>query len=131
MEIVNKDELQQMRKVIKMTFIRIGIRCDLLGFNYLCKGVELALFQPKLLNKLTKGLYVEIAKSFNVVNVNTIERSIRSAIENTAEEKSFSEINKLFKAMLFTIDEKPTAGELIRLVAEYYLLELYKDWLPA
>jgi hypothetical protein len=33
----------------------------------------------------------------------------------------------MFGAKLYTIHDKPTAGELIRLVAEYYNLELYKN----
>ena len=124
---MKENEKEEMRKVVKLAMIRIGIRCDMLGFSYLCYGVERAIEKPEQLRNLCKGLYVDIAKHFNVPNSTSVERSIRHAIDNTAETKSFGELNKMFKTLLYTIDEKPTAGELIRLVAEYYLLELYKE----
>ena len=120
-------ELENMRKIIKLTFIRIGIRCDLVGFNYLCSAVELVIKTPDLIHNLCKGLYVEIGKLYNVAKCSSVERSIRHAIENTCVNKSYAELNKMFKTFLYAVDEKPTAGELIRLVAEYYLLELYKE----
>ena len=120
-------DLQEMRKVIRLAFIRIGIRCDLVGFSYLCNAVEIVIQQPEMLHKLCKGLYVKIAENFNVQKVANIERSIRHAIDNTYVNKSYGELNKMFKALLYTVDDKPTAGELIQLVAEWYNLGLYKD----
>lgn len=124
---MSEKELERMRKVIKLTLIRIGIRCDLMGFNYLCYAAELVIQTPELIHNLCKGLYVEIGKHFNVENSSSVERSIRHAIDNTCVNKSYSELNKMFKTLLYAVDDKPTAGELIRLVAEYYLLELYVD----
>ncbi len=124
---MDKNQLAEMRKIIKLTLIRIGIRCDLIGFSYLCCGIELVIQRPELLKNLCKGLYVEISKCFQLEKSGNIERSIRHAIDTTAETKSFMELNKMFKAPLYTIDDKPTSGELIRLVAEYYLLGLYKE----
>ena len=82
---------------------------------------------PKLIHNLCKRLYIEVGKRFDASKENCVERSIRHAIENTYINKSFAELNKMFKTQLYTIDDKPTAGELIRLVAEYYNLGLYKD----
>ncbi len=120
-------DMEAMRKIIKLAFIRIGVRCDLIGFKYLCYAVELVIQYPELVHNLCKGLYVEIGQRFNAESSGSVERSIRHAIDNTYINKSFSELNKMFKSQLYTIDDKPTAGELIRLVAEYYLLELYKE----
>ncbi len=120
-------ELLNMRRIIKLTLIRIGIRCDLIGFSYLCLAIEMVVQNPKLIHNLCKGLYIEVGKKFNANKENCVERSIRHAIENTYINKSFAELNKMFKTQLYTIDDKPTAGELIRLVAEYYNLGLYKD----
>lgn len=116
-----------MRRIIKLTLIRIGIRCDLIGFSYLCLAIEMVVQNPKLIHNLCKGLYIEVGKRFDTSKENCVERSIRHAIENTYINKSFAELNKMFKTQLYTIDDKPTAGELIRLVAEYYNLGLYKD----
>ena len=118
-------ELLNMRRIIKLTLIRIGIRCDLIGFSYLCLAIEMVVQNPKLIHNLCKGLYIEVGKKFNANKENCVERSIRHAIENTYINKSFAELNRMFKMQLYTVDEKPTAGELIRLVAEYYNLGLY------
>ncbi len=118
-------ELSNMRKIIKLALIRIGIRCDLIGFSYLCYAIELVILDPELIHSLCKNLYTKVSEKFEVKKDNCIERSIRHAIENTYINKSFSELNKMFKMQLYTIDDKPTAGELIRLVAEYYNLGLY------
>ena len=123
----DEEELEHMRKIIKLTLIRIGIRCDLTGFNYLCYAVELVIKNPNLIHNLCKGLYVAVGEYFNVNKTSSVERSIRHAMENTALSKSYAVLNKMFKTMLYAVDDRPTAGELIRLVAEYYNLELYKD----
>lgn len=124
---MEEKELEHLRKIVKLAFIRIGVRCDLTGFKYLCSAVELVVRRPDLLQNLCKGLYVEIGKQFDAESSGSVERSIRHAIDNTSVNKSFSELNRMFKSKLYAIDDKPTAGELIRLVAEYYLLGLYVE----
>lgn len=124
---MEEKELLNMRKIIKLTLIRIGIRCDLIGFSYLCFAIELVIQNPKLIHNLCKGLYIEVGKKFDTNKDSCVERSIRHAIENTYINKSFSELNRMFKTQIYTINDKPTAGELIRLVAEYYSLGLYKE----
>lgn len=124
---MDEKELHSMRRIIKLTLIRIGIRCDLVGFSYLCSAIELVIQNPKLIHNLCKGLYIEVSRKFDASKENCVEHSIRHAIENTYIYKSFTELNRMFKTQLYTIDDKPTAGELIRLVAEYYNLGLYKD----
>lgn len=120
-------ELTDMRGVIKLALIKIGIRCDLIGFSYLCYAIELVINNPALIHNLCKGLYSEVSRKFMLDNESCVERSIRHAIENTYINKSFSGLNKMFKTDLYDLDGKPTAGELIRLVAEYYNLGLYKE----
>ena len=123
---MNETEISNMRKVIKLTLIRIGIRCDLAGFGYLSYAVELAILQPELLKGICKSLYAKIGEKFSIKNNACIERNIRHAIKNTYSTKTFSELNNMFNSQLYTIDDKPTAGELIHLVADYYTLGLYK-----
>lgn len=116
-----------MRKIIKMALIRAGIRVDMSGFKYLCVGIELALQYPEMLQKVCKRLYPEISRVCGVKNSACIERSIRTAIEDTFVTKSFLAINRMFKTEIFTIDDKPTASQLIKLMVEYIDMELYKD----
>ena len=124
---MSNEDLTKMRKIIKYTLIRIGFRVDLVGFSYLCYAIELVILKPELIHNLCKGLYVQVGEKFMVNNDLCIERSIRHSIENTYINKSFVEINRLFKMQIFTINDKPTCGELIRLVAEYYNLSLYEN----
>ncbi len=123
---MSNEELENMRKVVKLTFIRIGIRCDMVGFKYLCKAVEFVIQDESLLHSLCKKLYPKIAAEYNLSKVGTVERCMRHAIENTYVFKSFGELNAMYKCSLYTIDDKPTVGELIHLVAQYYILGLYK-----
>ena len=125
---MEEKELEKIRKVIKLALIKIGMRCDLTGFTYLCHAVELVIQSPKLIHKLCKGLYSEVGAR-DKMSGSCVERNIRHAIEDTYIEKSFAEINRMFKTQLFTINDKPTAGQLIRLLAEYYNLGLYKEHL--
>lgn len=115
-----------MKKIVKLTLLRIGIRCDLTGFDYLCYAVERAIAEPNSLKNLCKGLYAIIASEFETTPAN-VERCMRHAIDYTHSIKSFDPLNELFNAPLYSHDEKPTVGELIRLASEFYLLELYKD----
>lgn len=124
---MEEKEVERLRRIVKLAFIRIGVRCDLIGFKYLCLAVELVVRRPELLQNLCKGLYTEVGNKYMAENSASVERSIRHAIDNTMVNKSFAELNRMFKSELYTVNEKPTAGELIRLVAEYYLLGLYNE----
>lgn len=124
---MNEKELEKMRKIIKMTLIRIGVRCDFIGFSYLCYAIELVILQPELIHNLCKGLYVKVGEKFGTEAENNVERSIRHAIENVFICRNFSELNKMFNTILYKINDKPTAGEFIKLIAEYYNLGLYKN----
>lgn len=121
-------ELKKIRKVVKFALIKIGIRCDLVGFSYLCLAIEMVILNPNLIHNLCKGLYTEVGKAFNVNKQTCVERDIRHAIENTYINKNFNELNKMFHTEIYTYKDKPTAGELIKLVAEYYNLNLYKEY---
>lgn len=113
------EDLEKMRKTIKLTLMQIGIRCDLRGFAYLCYAVEQVILNPNCLNNLCGELYVKIGQNFEVKNTMSVERSIRHAINTTQKSKTFSNLNKLFNAKLYKKNEKPTSGELISLVAKY------------
>lgn len=119
-------DLEKARKIIRLTLIKIGIRCDLNGFSYLCYAIELVIQNPKLGHNLCKGLYVEVGKKYENEK-SCVERSMRNAIENTYINKSFTELNRMFNTHFYTVTYKPTPGEFIRLIAEYYTLGLYKD----
>lgn len=57
----------------------VGIPSKLIGCAYLAEGIRLAQQDSTLMRNLSKGLYLEIARSMNSTPVR-IERSIRTAI---------------------------------------------------
>ena len=122
-------ELFKMRKIIRLTLIKIGIRCDLVGFAYLCAAIEYAILDSSMLSNLCGGLYVVVGKNFNVNKVNSVERSMRHAIDNAFEYTRFVEINKIYNTPIYNDVEKPTVGKFISIMVEYYNMGLYENYI--
>ena len=123
---MKENELNKVRKIIKYALIKIGFQVNRVGFKYLCYAIELVIQDPSLIHRLCKGVYAKVAEEYNVKYL-CIERDIRHSIEATYIDRSFLEVNQMFKTNIFTIDSKPKTGELIQLIVEYYNLELYKQ----
>ncbi len=120
------EDNKEVQRIIKLTLIRLGIKCDLVGFSYLVHAVEVAIEQPMLVYNLKK-LFAIIAKKCNVENPFRVEANIQNAITLTFNTKGFSSINDLYGMEVFKPNYKPTTAEIIKLVAEYYNLGLYKN----
>lgn len=120
-------EHEKMVKIIRFALVKIGCKINHLGFQYLCYAVELVILNPKAIHSLLKEVYQKISDEFHVGNRMTVHSSIRNVIEETYETGSFLELNNMFKMELYTLDDKPTCGEIIGLLAEYYSLKLYKN----
>jgi len=115
----------QVEKIVKLALIRIGIKCDLVGFSYLSKAIELVIETPSKLYNLSK-LFDEVAKIFNVKNPFRVEANIQNAITQTYNTKGMGGINDLYKMKIFNEKYKPTTAEVINLIVEYYSLGIYK-----
>ena len=124
MEPIDKSNL---RKIIRYSLIKVGIKCDLVAFNYLCYAVELVILNSDLSTNLYENIYAKIAEKFSAKSISCVERSIRTAIDTLANTKGFSTLNKMFNSELFSPYEKPTPGEFINLMAEYHRTGLYKN----
>ncbi len=120
------EDNKEVQRIIKLTLIRLGIKCDLVGFSYLVHAVEVAIEQPMLVYNLKK-LFAIVAKKCNVENPFRVEANIQNAIALTFNTKGFSSINELYGMEVFKPNYKPTTAEIIKLVAEYYNLGLYKN----
>lgn len=116
----------EIEKIVKLTLIRIGIKCDLVGFSYLAKAIEFAIEDPMQVYNL-KGLFADVAKFYNVKNPFRVEANIQNAITFTFNSKGFGVFNDLFKMDVIKGNYKPTTAEVIKLIAEYYEMGLYKD----
>jgi len=121
------ENIEDIRKITKLALLKIGMRCDFSGFNYLSYAIELVIQNPELINSLCTNLYVKIGEHFGVKNISCVERSMRHAISNIEKKKGFGSLNDMFNANLFEKGSRPTAGELIRLMAEYYNTGLYNE----
>ncbi len=115
----------EVEKIVKLALIRIGIKCDLVGFSYLSKSIELVIETPSKLYNLSK-LFDEVASIFDVKNPFRVEANIQNAITQTYNTRSLSGINDLYNMNIIDKAYKPTTAEVINLVAEYYSLGLYQ-----
>ncbi|MGN1201232.1 MAG: sporulation initiation factor Spo0A C-terminal domain-containing protein [Candidatus Caccovivens sp.] len=117
---------KEIEKIVKLTLIRIGVKCDLIGFSYLAKAIEYAIAEPMQVYNL-KGLFADVAKFYGVKNPFRVEANIQNAITFTYNNKGFDVLNKLFGMEVVKKGYKPTSAEVIKLVAEYYEMGLYKN----
>lgn len=116
----------EVEKIVKLALIRIGIKCDLVGFSYLTKSIELVIETPSKLYNLSK-LFDEVAKIYNVKNPFRVEANIQNTITQTFNTKGLQGVNELYGMKIFDEKYKPTTAEMINLIVEYYNLGLYKD----
>lgn len=70
---------QERRLLIRNSIVNLGIPSKLIGCTYLVEALRLAQEDPSLMRNLSKGLYLEIARSMNSTPTR-IERCIRNAI---------------------------------------------------
>lgn len=119
-------QTNEVEKVVKLALIRIGIKCDLVGFSYLSKSIELVIETPSKLYNLSK-LFDEVAKIFEVKNSFRVEANIQNAITQAYNTKGLQAVNELYGMKIFDAKYKPTTAEMINLIVEYYNLGLYKQ----
>ncbi len=122
---MNMEPLSEKTKIIKLALIRLGIKSDYIGFDYLEKAVEYAIDEPNAVYNVKK-MFTKIADQLKTTNAQQIESNIQNAINTTYNNRGFDSINDLFGLQIIKPDHKPTVGELIKIVSEYYLLKIYE-----
>lgn len=103
-------------------FISLGIPAHLNGFYFLREAVKVAIGNYKTVCSITKELYPKVAAYFDT-DPYKVERGIRHAIEVAWNKGKITNINSIFGLHIYDINEKPTNGELISLLADKLLLE--------
>ena len=124
--VLTEAEKKEREKIIKLLLIRIGIKCDFVGYTYLVHSVQQVIDNPKLLYDL-RALFAIVAKDCEEPNPFRVEANIQNAIKYTYSKKGFEAINELYGMQVLRSDHKPTTAEMINLCAEYYRLGLYKN----
>lgn len=107
---------------ITRIFIGIGIPPHIKGYAYLREGVKLSVFNPDLINNVTKKLYPMISEKF-CTTPSKVERAIRHAIEVAWNKGRIDAINSLFGVRVYNPNERPTNSEFIALIADRILLD--------
>ncbi len=101
----------------------VGVPAHIKGFNYLRKGIILAVEDSEVLNYITKELYPTIAKEFKTTP-SRVERAIRHSIEVAWSRGNVDTKDKLFSYTINLDKGKPTNSEFIALVSDKLRLEM-------
>lgn len=103
-------------------FLTIGIPAHIKGYQFLREAVKMVMDQPEMINRITKELYPGIARRFSTT-ASKVERAIRHAIEVAWSRGRIEVLNQVFGNNVCSLDDKPTNGEFIALVADKLSME--------
>lgn len=104
---------------ISVLLSRMGISASIKGYHFIRKAVILAVEDEDVLVGITKGLYPDIARMYKT-SASKVERAIRHAIES-AWKKNGPQV--YFETAGYLPAEKPTNGQFIAALAEYFRLQ--------
>ena len=100
----------------------IGVPAHIKGYQYLREGVRMVVDNPELMGHITKELYPGIARRFDTTS-SKVERAIRHAIEVAWNRGRIEALDEAFGKNVCSLDDKPTNGEFIALVADRLRIE--------
>ena len=98
-------------------FLTVGIPAHIKGYQYLREAVRMVMENPDLMSRITKELYPGIARRFGTTS-SKVERAIRHAIEVAWNRGRIEALDEAFGKNVCSLDDKPTNGEFIALVAD-------------
>lgn len=113
-----EEPLRNLEGEISILLSRMGISASIKGYHFIRKAVLMAVEDPEVLVGITKGLYPDIAKQYKTTG-SKVERAIRHAIES-GWKKNAPQV--YFEAAGFLPSEKPTNGQFIAVLSEYFRL---------
>lgn len=111
-------EIRNLQNIIKYDLIKIGVRSNLLGFDYLCTAIKYSILFPDV--NLCSGIYVMTSKEHNVP-YHSVERDIRFAINDLYFSRGFEEFSKFLNLPINLNNTKMTNGRFINYAKNYYL----------
>lgn len=119
-----KKQREKSNEIIVSKILReIGISYNLLGYSYIKASILIALDEPSLLKKITKGLYPRVAKEFETTP-NRVERAIRNAVEVAWIRGNVETLHNIFGYTINSEKGKSTNSEFIAGVVEYIKVNL-------
>ncbi len=103
-------------------FLKIGVPPHLKGYQYLKEAVRLTAEERMIIYSITKRLYPEIAKRFDVTTTK-VELAIRHTIEVMYDRDQMHNVSKVLGFPVGGSKQKPTNGEFIALLADKLISE--------
>lgn len=97
--------------------VRLGIRPNLKGYQYLRTAIRLSMKDPEELDGITKRLYPSVARKHGTTS-DKVEHAIRHAVK-TAWAKGNTDEQKAVFGYSFEEGKNPTNSEFITQVLEY------------
>lgn len=94
----------------------IGVPVHVKGYHYIKLAISMAYRDVTYLNRMTKGMYPEIADKYNAT-ASRVERAIRNAIEITLSRGNLDYINDVFGPILSTRNGKIKNSEFIAIIS--------------
>lgn len=123
---IANNKMQALDEKISKIFISIGIPAHIKGYQYLRYAIKQVMDEPTLINNITKKLYPLVAEKFDS-SPSKVERAIRHSIDVAWSRGKIENINKLFGFKVYNVNDKPTNGEFVALVADKLLHDLSED----
>ena len=113
---------------LEITNILLGfkIQPDVMGFEYLRTGIRLCFDDESLKKNITKKLYPLVAQ-IHGTTAETVERGMRTAIENAYYGGGLLEINERCGIIVYNNDFKWTNGETIFTLVELIKLKIKRN----
>ena len=112
----NSSGVKDLEVVVSQIMHQIGVPAHIRGYQYLREAVRLTLEKPEMINRITKELYPTVARRFGTSS-SKVERAIRHAIEVAWGRGRIDVLDQVFGPNVCSLDNKPTNGEFIALVA--------------
>ena len=89
---------------------------------FIAEGPRMVIETPEMMSRITKELYPGIARKFGTTS-SKVERAIRHAIEVAWNRGRIDALDEAFGKNVCSLDDKPTNGEFIALVADRLSVE--------
>ena len=103
-------------------FLTVGIPAHIKGYQFLREAVRMVIENPDMMSRITKELYPGIAHRFGTTS-SKVERAIRHAIEVAWNRGRIEALDEAFGKNVCSLEDKPTNGEFIALVADRLSVE--------
>lgn len=112
----NQHQMSALEVDISAILSRMGIPASIKGYHFIRRAVFMAVENREVMVGITKGLYPDIARMYHTT-ASKVERAIRHAVEH-AWKKNGRQV--YFEISGYFMTEKPTNGQFIAILAEYF-----------